>query len=463
MSQEFPTRDELHIGILGGGITGLTAAFYLLRAGHRVTVLEARPELGGLATSFNFGPFHWDKFYHCILTSDLPLLQLIEDLGLTPELRWTETKVGFYTGGQIRSMTTTLDFLRFPALSLWQKFRLGLGILYTARIQDGLALEQEPIQPWLERIFGQGNYQKMWEPLLKCKLGAARTQTSASFIWATIRRLYSTREKNASRKECLGYVRGGYRAVFARLVDRVTEMGGNIITGISAEKISSSARGITLTGGQKTMDFDCLVSTIPSRPFARIAAGLNAAYRSKLEKIQYMGMVCAALVLRRKLTPYYCTNLTDDLTLTRIIKMTNLISLEETQGRHLVYLPKYTAPGDPLFDATDDEVWQSFRAGLQRVLPDLQDGDIEQRFIFRERLVQPIPVINYSALVPGMQTSVDNLFLANTTQIVNSTLNNNEMVKIARRVTGLVENTRQVQSDRLREDVVPEIAHLGSK
>ncbi len=453
----------MHIGILGGGITGLTAAFYLLRAGHRVTVLEARPELGGLATSFNFGPFHWDKFYHCILTSDLPLLQLIEDLGLTPELRWTETKVGFYTGGQLRSMTTTLDFLRFPALSLWQKFRLGLGILYTARIQDGLALEQEPIQPWLERIFGQGNYQKMWEPLLKCKLGAARTQTSASFIWATIRRLYSTREKNASRKECLGYVRGGYRAVFARLVDRVTEMGGNIITGISAEKISSSARGITLTGGQKTMDFDCLVSTIPSRPFARIAAGLNAAYRSKLEKIQYMGMVCAALVLRRKLTPYYCTNLTDDLPFTGIIEMTNLISLEETQGRHLVYLPKYTAPGDPLFDATDDEVWQSFRAGLQRVLPDLQDGDIEQRFIFRERLVQPIPVINYSALVPGMQTSVDNLFLANTTQIVNSTLNNNEMVKIARRVTDLVENTRQVQSDRLREDVVPEIAHLGSK
>lgn len=453
----------MHIGILGGGITGLTAAFYLLRAGHRVTVLEARPELGGLATSFNFGPFHWDKFYHCILTSDLPLLQLIEDLGLTPELRWTETKVGFYTGGQLRSMTTTLDFLRFPALSLWQKFRLGLGILYTARIQDGLALEQEPIQPWLERIFGQGNYQKMWEPLLKCKLGAARTQTSASFIWATIRRLYSTREKNASRKECLGYVRGGYRAVFARLVDRVTEMGGNIITGISAEKISSSARGITLTGGQKTMDFDCLVSTIPSRPFARITAGLNAAYRSKLEKIQYMGMVCAALVLRRKLTPYYCTNLTDDLPFTGIIEMTNLISLEETQGRHLVYLPKYTAPGDPLFDATDDEVWQSFRAGLQRVLPDLQDGDIEQRFIFRERLVQPIPVINYSALVPGMQTSVDNLFLANTTQIVNSTLNNNEMVKIARRVTGLVENTRQVQSDRLREDVVPEIAHLGSK
>src|SRR5436309_15827543 len=125
-----------HVGIVGGGITGLTAAFYLLRAGYKVTVLEARPQVGGLATYFNFGPFHWDKFYHCILTSDAPLLELINDLDLGAELRWTETKVGFFTDGRLQSMTTSLDLLRFSALSLWQKFRLGLGILRVARIQD---------------------------------------------------------------------------------------------------------------------------------------------------------------------------------------------------------------------------------------------------------------------------------------------------------------------------------------
>jgi protoporphyrinogen oxidase len=211
------------------------------------------------------------------------------------------------------------------------------------------------------------------------------------------------------------------------------------------------------------MDFDCLISTIPSSAFARLAADLDQDYRSKLDEVEYMGMVCAALVLRRKLTPYYCTNLTDDLPFTGIIEMTNLVSLEETAGRHLVYLPKYTTPGDPLFNATDDEVWQTFRAGLQRVLPDVLDSDIEQRFVFRERLVQPIPVINYSALVPAMQTNVPGLYLANTTQIVNSTLNNNEMVKIARKVTDLIEKAFQPQSDRLRQDAIPEIAHLGSK
>jgi protoporphyrinogen oxidase len=241
-------------------------------------------------------------------------------------------------------------------------------------------------------------------------------------------------------------------------------MGGKILTGISADRIvANSAGGVTVTARQQRMDFDCVVSTIPSGPLARVAPELHDDYRSRLLEVQYMGMVCTALVLRRKLTPYYCTNLTDDLPFTGIIEMTNLISPEETQGRHLVYLPKYTAPNDPLFNAGDDQVWQTFRDGLQRVIPDLKENDIEQRFIFRERLVQPIPVMNYSALVPNMQTSVKNLFLANTTQIVNSTLNNNEMVKISRTAVDLVLRACATAHGRVAQDSAAEIVQLGGK
>ena len=425
-------KSKIHVGILGGGITGLTAAFYLLRAGCDVTVLEARPQPGGLATYFDFGPFFWDKFYHCILTSDRPLLQLIADLGLSDKMRWTDTKVGFFTNGKLHSMTTSLDFLRFPAISLWEKFRLGLGILSVARINDGLALEQEPIGPWLTRKFGKGNYQKLWEPLLKCKLGSARDQASASFIWATIKRLYSTREKDASKKERLGYVRGGYHTVFTRLVEQIENLGGNVITNARVQQVTSrDSGGVRVEMAAGNLDFDSVLATMPSSAFAKVAPELDSQYRARLDKMQYMGMVCAVMVLKRKLTPYYCTNLTDDLPFTGIIEMTNLISLEETAGRHLVYLPKYTSPGDPLFEASEEEVWNLFYPSLKRVIPDLKDEEIERRFVFRERLVQPIPVLDYSSLVPSMQTSVPDLFLANTTQIVNSTLNNNEMVRIA--------------------------------
>jgi protoporphyrinogen oxidase len=422
-----------HIGILGGGITGLTAAFYLLRQGAQVTVFEGRPQLGGLATYFNFGPFWWDRFYHCILTSDRPLLQLIEDLGLTPEMRWTETKVGFFADEALYPMTSSLDFLRFPPLSLWQKAKLGLGVLRATKIKDGRPLEKYLASEWLIETFGEANYRKMWGPLLKCKLGACREEASAAFIWATISRLYSTRESDASKKEKLGYVRGGYRTVMNRLIVEIERMGGTISTGNPVERLSSCPRGkVEVASKHGTFNFDQVISTIPSPLLASIAPELDREYVQKLLQVKYLGIVCFALALKRKLTPYYVTNLADEaVPFTGIIEMTNLISLRETAGHHLVYLPKYTSPGDPLFEANESEIWQSFWKSLKRVVPDLNESDIVARHLFRERFVQPVPVLHYSDLVPSMQTNIPGLLLANTTQIINSTLNNNEMVKIA--------------------------------
>jgi protoporphyrinogen oxidase len=436
-----------HIGVLGGGITGLTAAFYLLRAGYRVTLLESRPQVGGLATYYDFGPFYWDKFYHVILTSDRPLLQLIEDLGLTPELRWTETKVGFFTGKGFYSMTTSMDFLKFPVLSLWEKFRLGLGVLWASRIKDGRELESIPVADWLIRIFGRGNYEKMWGPLLKCKLGSCREEASAAFIWATIFRLYSTREKGVSQKEKMGYVRGGYHTVFTRMIEEIEKLGGTIQVSTPVEEVSVEANGqvsVKTSAGRQT--FDRVIATAPSHIIEKMMPTLSADYRSRLREVKYLGMVCVVLLLRRKLTPYYVTNLTDnDVPFTGVIEMTNLIPTEEIKGRHLVYLPKYTAPGDPLFEASDEQVWELFRKSFQRMFPDLQESDIEKRLVFREKLVQPLPVLHYSERVPSVASGLRNVFVANTTQIINSTLNNNEMVKITRNALEVV----------LREDLHP--------
>jgi protoporphyrinogen oxidase len=439
-NREPKTLRGLRVGILGGGITGLTAAFYLLRAGADVTVFESRPQLGGLATYFNFGPFWWDRFYHCILTTDQPLLQLIDDLGLSSELRWTETKVGFFANEKLYSMTSSIDFLRFPPLNLWQKMRLGLGVLRTTRIKDGRQLEKYLASEWLTKMFGKANYDKMWGPLLKCKLGACREEASAAFIWATITRLYSTRDKNSSKKEKLGYVRGGYRTVTNRLLQQIELLGGTILTGAPVQQIRRTD-ALEIICGTDRLRCDCAITTIPSHPLAQVVPQLSPEYVSTLKKVKYLGIVCYALVLKRRLSPYYVTNLADeDVPFTGIIEMTNLISREETAGYHLVYLPKYTSPGDRLFDAEEEEIWKAFWPALKRVFPDLTEADIEKRYLFRERFVQPVPVLNYSDIVPDMRTNVNGLLLANTTQIINSTLNNNAMVKIARQAVGLVEH-----------------------
>src|SRR5262249_4159136 len=76
---------------LGGGVFGLAPAYRLAKTGRRVELFEAAAHVGGLAGWHDYGPFTWDRFYHCILPQDTHLLDLLGDLGLESELRWRET------------------------------------------------------------------------------------------------------------------------------------------------------------------------------------------------------------------------------------------------------------------------------------------------------------------------------------------------------------------------------------
>jgi hypothetical protein len=54
--------------------------------------------------------------------------------------------------------------------------------------------------------------------------------------------------------------------------------------------------------------------------------------------------------------------------------------------------------------------------------------------------VQPLQEIRYSEKIVPMKTPIKNLYIANTTMILNSTLNNNEVIKLARKAADLVAN-----------------------
>ena len=114
---------------------GLTLALRLAERGTLVTLLEAAPDLGGLASAWRIGEVTWDRHYHVTLASDLHLRKLLSDIGLEGDLRWSEVGTGFFSGGSFHAMNGALDFLRFPPLGLIDKLRLGLTILWASRIR----------------------------------------------------------------------------------------------------------------------------------------------------------------------------------------------------------------------------------------------------------------------------------------------------------------------------------------
>ena len=72
----------LNIGIIGGGITGLTLGYYFSKNGHNPTIFEKKSDSGGLIGTFETCSAHLEKYYHHIFTSDKHTIELIEELNL---------------------------------------------------------------------------------------------------------------------------------------------------------------------------------------------------------------------------------------------------------------------------------------------------------------------------------------------------------------------------------------------
>ena len=132
-----------------------------------------------------------------------------KELDLEDQMQWVETKTGFFTDDQLHSMSNTLEFLKFPPLRMIDKLRLGGTIFYAARVKNWKKLENISVGDWLTKLSGRRTFEKMWLPLLRCKLGECWRETSAAFIWATIARMYAAR-RTGLKKEMFGYCRGGY-------------------------------------------------------------------------------------------------------------------------------------------------------------------------------------------------------------------------------------------------------------
>jgi len=417
-----------HIAIIGSGFLGLTLALRLADAGHHVTVFESANEIGGLASVWQLGDLTWDKHYHVTLLSDSYTRKIVEEIGLENEFEWVETKTGFYTDGKLVSMSNTLEFLKFPPLDLISKLRLGGTIFYAARVKNWKALEKVSVEDWLTKLSGKKTFEKMWKPLLKAKLGEAYKETSAAFIWATIQRMYAARNSGL-KKEMFGYVRGGYSTVLKRFAEVLKEKGVEIHLNSRVEEISSMESGKWKVENEE--GFDKVILTCPSNIAAKILPQLNKTEKQKLENIKYQGIVCASVLTKKSLSEFYVTNITDETPFTGIIEMSALVDKKEFGGNALIYLPKYVSPDDELFEKSDAEIETSFLDELKKMYPHFSREDVVEFKISRVRQVFPLPTLEYSANVPSVKTSLEDVFIVNSSQITNGTLNVNETIQLA--------------------------------
>ncbi|HXJ30139.1 MAG TPA: NAD(P)/FAD-dependent oxidoreductase [Gemmatimonadales bacterium] len=421
------------VGIVGGGMLGMTLARRLRAQGARVTIIEGASRAGGLVTPCSFGGFTWDRFYHVILRTDSHLIGLLEELGLEDRLRWAPTRTGFYIDGRLHSLSSSLDFALFPALSPIDKLRLAATVIRAARVRDWRPLEAIRAVDWLRRWSGRRTVERIWLPLLRAKLGANAEQASAAFIWAIIARLYGAR-RSSMKRESFGYVEGGYDTILARLEAELETAGIVRRYGARVAQVTGDDEGVTLSlQGGGSLRFDAVVLTVPCGQISALCPQLTDAERARLKGVTYQGIVCTSLLLKRPLADYYVTNITDAwVPFTAVVEMTTLVDRSTFGGNSLVYLPRYVTQNDPLWQQDDASVQRAFVAALERMYPHFRADDVLAWQVSRVREMLAVSTVGYSRLLaPPVTTSIPKVFVVNSAQIVNGTLNVNETLGLA--------------------------------
>lgn len=423
--------EQKNWGIVGGGIMGMTLAHRLSQQGHKATIFEAAPELGGLVSPWKMDDVEWDKFYHVILLSDERTRKILREIGLEDKIEWVETKTGFYMDGKLYSMSDTIEFLKFPTLNLIDKFRLGVTILVASRIKNWKRLEKTPVTTWLKRWSGKRTFNKIWLPLLRAKLGESYQKTSAVFIWATIQRLYGAR-RSGLKKEMFGYVPGGYKKVIEEFKRKLLSEGVVIKTNCAATKIESNGMPSVYFQDGTFQQFDEVIVTLPSSLAAKLCKQLTEKEIQRLNDVEYLGVICLAVLLDKPISPFYVTNITDSrFPFTGVIEMSSLVDKKYLKGNSLVYLPKYVTSDDPLFNKPDNEIRDYFLDNFKKMYPWLADDNIKFAGVARAKHVITVAKLNYSDILPGIKTSVPGVSIINTSHIKDGTLNVNETVRVA--------------------------------
>lgn len=423
----------MRCAIVGGGLLGLTLALRLQAAGDEITVYESAPDIGGLASAWRLGDITWDRHYHVTLYSDRATRALYAELGLDDQVQWSTTRTGFFVGGRLLSLSNAVEFALFPPLGPIDKLRLGMTILRASRDDDAGELAHVPVATWLRKWSGRTTYERIWLPLLRAKLGDAYERVAASFIRATVARLYAARRAGIDR-ERFGYVRGGYAVVLKRFAEILARRDITVRTSTPVRAVTSNPDGtLSVATAEGTSAFDRVIVTAPAPVAARLCPTLTEPELARLREVEYQGIVCASLLLSRRLSPYYVTNICDPVPFSAVIEMTALVDPATFGGRHVVYLPRYCPPDDPLQRLDDEAIRVRFIEGLRTMYPDLRDDEILAFGVSRVPYVFPLPTLGYVDRVPEMQTSIPGLYVVTAAQIIDGTLNVNETVGLADR------------------------------
>jgi protoporphyrinogen oxidase len=413
--------------ILGGGVAGLAAAYYLSRSGWPVTVVERAPVLGGLCGSFQSHGFTLDHGPHK-LYSVVP--------GILDEIRALlgDRLIEHKKRNRIRLLGRYLDYPLslgnlLPLLGPVRAARFGLG--YAAAMAGGMFRRREPAtyEDYLLRRFGRGVYELVFEPLawkvwgdprlLSVDLAKARIPSGGAteLILRLLKLKESTQDLDAP---FFYYPRGGFGVFPERLAEEARARGGRLLTSatpVALEREGRTVKAVVVeTGtGRERLECETLISAIPIPSLAGLLFPGSAEVEEEARALRLRDLALVYLVIEQdRLVPDHWIFFPERrYPFNRLFEQKAMDEGLGPAGRTAVCCDLTCDEGDATWSAPDEELVRRclealVEAGL--TTPDRLAGGFVRRF----RRFYPMYTVDYRerlGRVYGRLRDADNLVL----------------------------------------------------
>jgi len=301
--------------IIGGGISGLSTAYYLAKAKTPSTIIESRPRLGGVIQTEHVDGCTIEAGPDSFLSVKPAAMELIRELGLADDvigsndhLRVTFVRkngrlVPLPDGLMMMVPTKIMPLVTTGLVGLGTKIRMGLELLRAPKVRT----DDESVADFVREHYGQEAVDYLAEPLLSGIYGGDPRQLSVTAVLprfvemaaqygSLTRGVLAMRAKAAKGQPSAPLFRtlkgglGQMTAAVEAFIQRKTD----VIRG-SAETIERTASGFRVRTGSDWMEADHVVVACEAHNAGPLVAGLDPRIAELLGGVDYSSSMTVAI------------------------------------------------------------------------------------------------------------------------------------------------------------------------
>jgi protoporphyrinogen oxidase len=297
----------MHVVVIGAGLAGLSTAYELVKAGQQVTVIEAAPYVGGMATSWRTEDYCLDHGPHRFHSRDEELIRHIYEV-LDNEVVIRDRMSRIYMQGK---------FFDYPLKAQNVLQNLPKKVLFRA-CWDYLAIRvrnlfrpipDDNFENWILNRFGRTLYEmffgsytsKAWKmPCTEISADWASQRISQANLWDTIMKTLRPPKDGEVRSLVSEFwypAHGGIGQICVKYAEKIREMGGTVhldspVTRIDIEDGLAKRVVRNASGSEDAIDCDVVVNTMPlPRLLETYSTGLTPELSTAISKLRYIGIV----------------------------------------------------------------------------------------------------------------------------------------------------------------------------